>query len=423
MIFLVIKKSYSPAWYDIVLQLFYLLTGYYFLFSYKIGINIKSIFWKIFVYQLIGSILMQIINFSVYGDLYGYNPIDADLYRDYGYLFKDKTLIEALVILFLNGSTIDDFGYPIIVYFSTILMGDNFLYFLVILNAIVIAAGSSWLFKLSSIFVPNLNAYFVALLWGIMPYAIYTTGCGLKENFFVFFVILSIYYLYQYIKNKHYYNLLLFVLFSFFVLLFRLVLGYALILSFLIYIVFNLKIVRQNYKKFIILSVIISVLSFKVLTDYILDQRGYEYDALADNTEEKVGGLVGYLTNYIAGFIGPFPNFVSKSPEKLTYITRYSFTPFFKMMISFYFWYALYDIIKNKKIIFFPMIALYVVNIIMLIFTFFTLHDRYQWPHIPVFILLSSYGFMQAMHQKRIKRLYSLYVFVVLCMIIIFNLR
>lgn len=420
--FFFFRNDFFPAWYDACMQLFMLFLGYI-IIVHSLNNTSKGLFWGVVIYQLLCSILMISINFENYGEIYGYNPIDAVFYRNYAISFKQHSFVEAISRLKFDGNKLDDFGYPLILFLATKVSGDYFPYCIVILNALIVGVGSLYLYKLSALFLPTNYSTLIAILWGIMPFAVNTTAKGLKENFFVCFVILSMYCLYRYINNKRHFYLYLFGLFTSLVFLFRLVVGYALILSFLTYIVFNLKIVRVNYKMFLTLSLIVILSLFGVLADFVIEQRGYEYETLVVNAEEKIGGIVGTFTNFIAGFIGPIPNFVSSSPEKLPYITRYSFTPFFKMFISFYFWYAVYDIIKNKKTIFFPMIVLYVVNIVMLIFTFFTLHDRYQWPHIPVFILLSAYGFMQVMHQKNIKRMYSLYVLVVLCMIIFFNFR
>lgn len=417
------RNEYFPAWYDACMQLFMLFLGYIVIvFSLKNNVS-QRLFWSVIIYQLLCSALLISINWENYGEIYGYNPIDAIFYRNYAISFKQLSFVEAISRLKFDGNKLDDFGYPLILFLATKVSGDYFPYCIVIFNALIVGVGSLYLYKLSALFLPRNYSTLTAIFWGIMPFAVNTTAKGLKENFFVCFVILSIYCLYRYLFNKNYFYLFLFGLFTFFVFLFRLVVGYALILSFLAYIIYNFKIVRVRYKMFLTLSILVIISSFGVLADYVIDQRGYEYEVLAAHADEKIGGIIGTLTNFTAGFIGPIPNFVSSSPEKLPYITRYSFTPFFKMLISFYFWYAVYDIIKNKNTIFFPMIVLYVVNIVMLIFTFFTLHDRYQWPHIPIFIFLSAYGYMKSLQAKNVNKWYSFYLGGVLLIIFIYNFR
>lgn len=418
-----LRNKYFPEWYNACIQIFMLLVGYCILnFALKYN-NSKKIFGGVLIFQLLCSFLMMYVNNEIYGDIYGHDAVDGTFYRNYGLIFLNKDFIEVLNLLKFDGLKIDDFGYPIIIFFATKIFGSNFLYCIVCLNAIVVALGSLLIYKLSSIYLPCRYSKVVALIWGIMPFAINTTAKGLKENFFVFFIILSFYFLFQYINKKKLYSLLLFFFFSVVVFLFRLVVGYALLFSFVIYLVYNLELVRRNYKLILVFSIFVIIFSFGFLAEFIINQRGYEYEVMAANAEEKLGGLIGHVTNIIAGLLGPIPNFVSSSPEKLTYITRYSFTPFFKMIISFYFWYAVYYIIKNKEIHFFPIIVFFAINTTMLLFTFFTLHDRFQWPHIPVFFLLSAYGYIKSQYKVKIKRLYSYYIFIVTIIIIIFNFR
>ena len=419
--FFITRNLYFPAWYDAFMQVFMLLFGLGVLFLTKN--NKQHILLSVLLYQLLCSFIMVGFNYEIYGDIYGYNPIDADIYRNFGNIFTSKDFSDALNYLKYNANDVDDYGYPLIIFFSKKLCNDYFLQFIVFANAMAVSIASVYLYGLSSLFLPRGEARVVALIWGIMPFSIYTTAAGLKENFFVLLIVLCFYNLYKYISHKCFYSLCFFLLFASMTFLFRLVVGYAIILSFISYIVFNNKMFFKHYKLIVIFSLIIIFFTFGYLAEFVINQRGYEYEMVQATASEKTGGLVGGITNILAGFIGPFPNFVSSSPEKITYITRYSFTPFFKMIISFYFLYAVYYIIKNKKTILFPMIILFVVNIIMLIFTFFTLHDRYQWPHIPVFLLLSAYGYMLSRQSHNIRKIYSYYLCVILLIIIVFNFR
>ena len=420
--FYISRNEFFPIWHDVFLQLFMLFSSYCIIRGFLNGIAAPNIGIYIFIYQLLCSFLMQYFNYEIYGDLYGFNPIDAEAYRSYAFLHH-KDFADFLFYLKYKGNLIDDYGYPLIIYFASVVTGKYYIQSIVVLNAIVVAIGSQLLSKISSLFVSKQYSILVGIIWGIMPFAVYTTAGGLKENFFVFFIILSFYFLYKYIQEKWWPQFLFCLLFASTIFLFRLALGYAMLLSIFSYFLFKSRFVQSHYKFILFTTLITILISFSYVATYLIVQRGYDYDTMTGHAKEKIGGLVGTVTNYVAGFIGPIPNFVSTSPEKLTYITRYSFTPYIKMMISFYFWYAIYYVIKNKKIEFFPIITFYIINTIMLLFTFFTLHDRYQWPHIPVFILLSIYGYMQTRHKVKIKRLYSWYVCLIVMIIIVFNFR
>ena len=74
---------------------------------------------------------------------------------------------------------------------------------------------------------------------------------------------------------------------------------------------------------------------------------------------------------------------------------------------------------------FIPLIAFWGLDILMLILTFYTLQDRYHWPHVPIVVLMSVWGGAQWMKSKpknanAIHRVYTIVLFLILIM---FNYR
>ena len=165
--------------------------------------------------------------------------------------------------------------------------------------------------------------------------------------------------------------------------------------------------------------------AFPLITNAVLVQRGYDYESVSSMQEartEATGGAVARVTNVVAGFVGPIPNFVADDYFKRTYITRYSFTPFFKMIISFFFLYGFIALVKKKRTVLFPFYVFILLNIIMMIFTFYTLHDRYHWPAIPLFFIVSAWGYQEYIGLHRSK-FYTCYSLGVILLILLFNLR
>ena len=157
-----------------------------------------------------------------------------------------------------------------------------------------------------------------------------------------------------------------------------------------------------------------------------MEQNGYSYEGLSEGTESKVeslGGTVGQTVNVVAGFIGPIPSFVTTDPQKRTYITRYSFTPFCKMLISFFFLYAAYCLLFRRfDFTLMPFFIFIALNIIVMMFTFYTLHDRYHWPDIPLFFITCAWGLEQYLQYGRRNKL-LIYLGVVSLIIMVFNFR
>ena len=77
-------------------------------------------------------------------------------------------------------------------------------------NVLFIIVGAHFLYKLSRYFADDYCANSICFLWGIMPFSVYTSSVGLKENYMVFCVIISVYYLYEFMRRSTFRNLLLF---------------------------------------------------------------------------------------------------------------------------------------------------------------------------------------------------------------------
>jgi hypothetical protein len=153
-----------------------------------------------------------------------------------------------------------------------------------------------------------------------------------------------------------------------------------------------------------------------------VEARGYSVEGLEYTQETKGSGFLQATTNIVGALVGPFPSFVSDE-FKRNYITLYSFTPFTKMLYSLFFIYGMWYALKNKLTVFFPFIILWLMNSIMLVVTVFTLHDRFQWPHIPCTLILSCLGYEKLSKSRKSKAIESLYIVIVIALIIIFNLR
>ena len=428
-IFFLTRFAYQPAWYDMSLQLSMVVVGFFFV---MIGLKAKVstyTWWAIMFYHLLFAICMRMVNIEFYNDPFGSLPIDADFYDTLGQRFANDPFENLLNYLTLNGYKMDDFGYPFIVWSGYRIAGSYCNDLLLVVNAIIMSLGAYYLYKLSLNFVDKKFSKLIALIWGVMPYAIYTTACGLKENFFGFCVIMAFYAFFKYVKKKNVFNLCFCLLALGSLFFFRLAIGYFAILSMLSYFLLGMKFVKRHIKLFIFLALVVIVPLFPMITSSVLQQRGYEYDSIVNVKNSKIsesGGAVAQYANFAAGFIGPFPNFVSPDKIKRTYITIYSFTPFIKLLISFFFLYALYPVIKRKEIKMAPFVIFILFNIIMMMFTFFTLHDRYHWPEIPLFMIVAAYGYIEYNKVKRksiYRKLYRYYFLFVCLLIMFFNFR
>lgn len=385
---------------------------------------------SIILFQYVTSITLRYYYTLHFGNPLGYNPIDSWLYHSTGVAVQNYSLEELFTYLKCNSFNIDDWGFPLIVYFTYHIFGANIgIDLLLLFNILVITISSFRLYQLAGYFLEKSYALLVTFIWGTLPFLAYTTVVGLKENFFLFFTISSLYYMYKYLQKKNLKNLLYFLAYTAGLFFFR----YALVFMMFISLITGLLLFNSNSSKrlkyLLIGGFILGGLAFKIAVDFIATLQGGSYEALLYAVtyrvdENSYGGAFTMLVNFIAMIIGPFPNFISDS-DKANYITIYSYTSFIKMLFSFFFLYGIWYIFKRKLYYYLPMLAFIFLQSIMIFFTFYTLHIRYQLPHIPFQLIIAGYGLNVFVHrQSKVgKRLLITYMGGVFILILIYNLR
>lgn len=369
---------------------------------------------------------MVLVNVMAYGDPLGFEPHDALFYRECGEDMGNADFSYFFVWLTMHLEALDDWGFPSLVWFLYHVFGDCGSYALLFLNAFVIAFGARRLYYLSCNFLNNEYALMVALLWGIMPFSVTTAASGLKENFFLFVIISFFYYLYRYKSEKKLFLLAIVLLYIAGIFLFRFATGCAAIICLLSIFFINCNFIRNNLKTILLLFVIICVTLLPLFAEKIAEAKGDSIENISEGASrrtEEAGGIVAFCINSISALIGPIPTFISKDSGKLTYITRYSFSPYVKIFISFFFYYALWHMYKRKQLCCLPMIIFIAINILMITFAFFALHVRYHWPHMPLFLIISAIGIYEYQKSKHAHHIFMLYTMACVSLILIFNFK
>ena len=416
----VVMNHNLPAMPIVSMQVIYVFLVLIFSFFYSKK-SITQLLICIFTFQFLCCVGLRFFHYHYFYNPLGFNPVDAAFYDDLG-KFSDLPYKQYIARLFMMGLTIDDIGFPTIIYVVYKIFGNIGKDVLVFFNVCVITWGCYYLYKTSILYFDKAKSSFICFFWGIEAFAVRTAAVGLKENFFAFIMTAAMFYLCKIYKKSQIKDYTLFILFACFTLFFRIALFYAFIVTFIAVIFLKSKTIRKNVWFLIILVLVFVLININTILGNILESRGYSLDSLEYTQETKGSGAIQWVLNYVAAFIGPVPSFVSDE-FKRNYITLYSFTPFTKMLFSLFFisgvWYAL----KNKMIQYFPFVLMWVMNTIMIVFTFFSQHDRFQWPHIPYALILSCLGYeaLKKSYNKRI--IENFYLAVVLLIIVAFNFR
>lgn len=423
--FLIINPNRFPPLHLAFIQLFMLGLGY--VLSRLLLSNTKYGVFLIFTFQIVSIAVLTFINIDYYNDPLGYDPHDALIYRwlgetygtfNYGYFFR--RLVTSL-------SLFDDWGYPSIVWGAYHLFGKEGWIALLFLNAIIVAVGSDRLYKLSKCFVEERNARLAQVLWGMMTFAVCTATGGLKENIFAFIIISAFYYFYRYQSFKSPKNIILLLVYVILVFFFRLATGLIMLLCIAVYLMLKIRFVRKNYIKVAFVILIGVGMALPIVFNTFAMYRNVSFESVsasADVKAEASGGAGVVVANTVSAIIGPFPNYISKDADKINYITRYSFSAHVKMLISFFFLCALFVIARRSDTKLIPMVVFILLHMFMIIFTFFALNMRFHWVHMPIFFLLSAYGY----ENRRLisafgKDSFNAYLLVSMLIVAIYNVR
>lgn len=417
----IIRPNQLPPMPILAVQILYVLIVLVFSHMYSI-VSLKRTLFCIFLFQLICSLGLRYFNYSYYHNPLGFNAVDSAFYDMLGGQVNLPYREFVASVLSYAGIALDDVGFPTVIYVVYKLCGDYGGDALVFFNTVIITWSCYFLYKTSMMFFDNKKSLFICFFWGIEAFAIKTAAGGLKENFFLFFVVAAMYYLCKLSRKICIKDLLLFLLFAIGTYFFRMTIFYGFVVTFFVVLFLKNKSIKINFWFLAFLILLIVVVNVITIVKAVMNSRGYSIDRIEIIQEDKGSGLLQWVTNIVAALIGPFPNFIS-SAFKRNYITLYSFTPFAKMLYSLFFLYGTWYALKKKKTEYFPFILMWGMNTIMIVVMFFALHDRFQWPHIPFTLILSCLGYDMLQKNKSNEMIQSLYLIVVVLFIFIFNFR
>ena len=423
--FAILKSDLMPPLHNAFLEVFMWILG--FLVSLKtVNSTRKNIVLGVLIFQCLGVIVMSLINIKFYDEVLGGNAVDALLYRDFGESYGHLDILQFLISLLALDTGFDDLGFPTIIWFAYHYFSSYGYCMLLAINILVITFGSNLLYKFSSFFVPEQYCKLIALLWGTMPFAITTATGGLKENIFAFLVLCTFYSFHVYYKNRHLVSFIIGIIFSFVLFFFRLSLGFAAVLCAIVYLCISTNFVRKNIKVIINTSLLISILVFPVVMSFMAQQRGVSDSRFITSVaqmEEADSGIFGFFINALSAVIGPFPNYIASDEIKANYITIYSFSPFLKMILSLYFLKAIWFTYKYKVYDNISIIVYVLTNILMLVVAFFGLNIRLHWPVMPLYFIISVWGYYTTCKNNRSFRSSKFYFVLMFILIVIYNLR
>lgn len=389
----------------------------------------RTLLCGLLIFQIMATLALRDYNYMQWGNYLGANPVDAAVYDEIAthLAHTDGSLGSQLKAM---DAYMDDLGFIAIISFVYSVFGPTLgMHVLALLNCFVVVVSAHLLYRLALMLsFDYTDATFLCFLWGVMPFSIYTACAGLKENFMLLCIIAAVYHIY---KCAECCNLKQFVLAGLCIaslFFFRTAVGIILILTFVMALAVRFQFIYKHITLWIVIVLIAAALLFNEFVIYSYTMRGggdvERFMGMRDQKTEAAGGFIGGITNIVAAFIGPFASIVATSSGKANYITLDGFGAVIKMMLSLGFIYGGYKIFRDKVLSLLPIVFFVMLHLVMLIFTFYTLHVRFQWPHMPFVFLIAIYGLkrIQSSNLQRFK-IPQIYSLIVVGVIVLYNLR
>ncbi len=392
----------------------------YFCIPVFFQIRQDQLHYVIFIIQFIfGTFLFTY--YYIHNIPYGFDAVDAFSYEKIANESKDLSIIQFIKTLNKKYDlSISDYGFPFIRYLIAQITKNTTIqnYLLVILNSILISFSSKILGLLANNFLNQENTKALILFWGLNPFSIYTSPSGMKENVFIFIIIITFYFLqkyYSYNKKKY-----LFLFFTFLILTFF----FRWFITIFILTVFLFKKLYQStalnkFLPLIFIGLPLIGLFFASFINFLgINNNPFINTALAVQ-EYRAGGTEGYIANFISSWVGPFPSIIYVS-QKAPLI--YAIGNLIKMVLSFYFIFGIYFVYKYKIKKLYPIVLYIIFNIFLVVVSNTALDMRFQYTMLPFYLMLSFFG-IQYYNKKTILLPLSYLIFIVTPIIIFYNFR
>lgn len=414
-------KEYIPG-YMLYLQFFYFIfyTGAL-LAVYKIKISRREFYWIVFIYSVICSLLVRQLSWEFRGEPF-LGGIDSQTYNGMGSMALNKDLPYSR-FLAINSEDwgIDDQGMSFIIYLVYKISGSVIAgqYVLLLLNSLFIA-GCAWRLDglMKSFQIERKIRRFLVAVYAFFPFLSLTAGVGLKENFFLFIIISSFYYMYRWKEIKSFKYFLFTSLCIIGCVFFRAATFAMMILSFFICIIST----PRNGKKIMrlmILGAIVGALSLGVILTILFGRNLETFLAIAavrSGRDPEAGlSITQWIISTLAIFFGPFPNFAKVSE----YAIVHSAGVLMKGVLGFPILWGLWNLSRRYISIFYPLLVYFVLNMLMAVLVNVSLDMRYQIPFFPLALPFAG----KILQEKELRFFFLVYIGLLFILIFFYNRR
>ena len=337
-----------------------------------------------FTYSFLLVSVFLFYSYNVEGNTFLLSETDSRLYEKLVNKMLYLPYKDSFVYLF-EKYKFDDWGGPI--YMSSVFRIYPDKLFLNFVNTILTSVSSLFVFKIGERLMSRKYAYLSALSYAISSFMIFFNGSFLKESSFVFFVILLINSIYNFIIEKRKISLIYIVIYSCVLLLFRPAVVVCVICGFSVY-----YFVRRGYGVYKLGLILLVILFLSYLLSSLLSIFNH-YTLSGDiaklmltkDTKYGLSREMTYTLNWFGSFFGPFPSILGSNMTSCFYgsglLYKFLLLPF-----------AVFGLIKVVKIridYMFPLLVFFVLESFFAALVQKGMELRLTLPHIFIYYIFA----------------------------------
>ena len=356
---------------------------------------------SVFIYGFLILSVFLYVSFMYEGDTFLFNKVDAKTY-EYGSMLMANMPFDAAFNYLSRQYQFDDWGAFIVMSSVLSIIPDKlFLNFFYLIIGTITAVT---IFKMCTRIMLRKYAYMSAISYCISSFAVSFYGFFLKETFFIFLVVGSMYFFMKYVTRGNFLNFILAIIVSLFIVFFRPAVVLFLWISFASYFLFGARVRIPKVFKLLIIVVIaaqFAVSAMEMASSYSMGGEFLEQAATRENERSGSSGIFMFLVVGIGTLLGPFPTLIateSNSPITVLYAPGL----LYKLFLALPFWMAVIYSIREKIYKILPLIVFVIIESLHLILIQQGLELRKGLPHVFAFYIV-AFWYLSQIEEGKIK--------------------
>lgn len=352
------------------------------------------------LFSILFLIIFKLLYFNHTDSFFEFSAVDTLQYHEFALRVNENELgfFEGIYNYIERGEDIEDLGAVFFtslaywIYPSTLMFN--------IFNVIAGLISLLSLHRLSSYFMDKKHAFLTALVYGISSYVLYLYSTGMKETFFVMFIILFFEQFNKFFRERKIRNLLLGLFFLFTLYFFRPAIVYMIIVS------ISFAIFLSYQKGILSLLILIPFLVFMIIFLFedveTLKNRYYGSNEAIGERVSNAGiktDTFTYVTAVLSGGIGPLPSYTPQIGRLQQ--SFYAVGLGFRVFLSLYFWLGLLYVFKKKDIVLTSISVFILLEIASLSLILQSFELRFNSSHLILIYIISFYWIYAQSKKKK----------------------